>query len=139
MPCENDSWQKEKIMDMCKSCDLCLENCPTDAIASDRFILHADRCITLQNESTKEFKEWVQPNWHNSIIGCMRCQIVCPANKKYIKNVEDLAEFDEIETRLILEKTPLHKLSKVTYEKLELINFIQDYDLLHRNLKVLLK
>lgn len=138
MLCENDSWQKSTTMEMCESCDLCLKNCPTGAITNDRFIIHANKCITLQNESKKDFPKWLEPKWHNSIIGCMRCQIVCPANKNHIKDVEDFAEFDDWETRMILEKTPLGELPKITYRKLELINFIEDYDLLARNLNVLI-
>lgn len=138
MPCESDSWQESTIMDKCKDCNLCLHNCPTGAIDNDRFIIHANKCITLQNESEKAFPEWLNPKWHNSIIGCMRCQTVCPANRDYIKNIDDIAEFDEMETRRILEKTPLRELPESTYRKLELINFIDEYNLLARNLKALI-
>lgn len=138
MPCENDSWQKASIMDSCTSCNLCVKNCPTGAITNDRFLIHAGKCITLQNESEKDFPKWLNVKWNNSIIGCMRCQIICPVNRNHIKDVEDLAEFNEWETKMILSKTPLGELSKITYRKLELINFIEYYDLLARNLSVLL-
>lgn len=139
MPVENKPLKKYTIMDMCKNCDLCLKNCPTGAISNDRFIVHANKCITLQNESTEDFKNWINPRWHNSIIGCMRCQIICPINKNSIKNVKDLAEFNDLETKMILAKTPLSKLPAAIYKKLEIINFIEDYDLLARNLNALIK
>lgn len=138
MPCENDSWQKCTTMDMCENCDLCLKNCPTSAIANDRFIIHANKCITLHNESKEDFPKWLNSKWHNSIIGCMRCQIVCPVNRNYIKNIKDFAEFDNRETKMILDKTPLEELPETTYRKLKLINFIEDYGLLARNLNVLI-
>lgn len=139
MPCENKPLKKYSTMDMCKNCDLCLKNCPAGAIANDRFIVHADKCITLQNESTNDFKNWIEPKWHNSIIGCMRCQIICPVNKNSIRNIKDLAEFDDLETKMILAETPLSELSSITYKKLKEINFIEYYDLLARNLNVLIK
>lgn len=139
MPCENDSLQEESAaMDACKNCDLCLRNCPTGAIAKDRFIIHANKCITLHNENKDDFPQNLNSKWHNCLIGCLRCQIVCPSNKRYIKNVDDIIEFDELETRKILGKTPLEELSEATYKKLEEISFIEDYDLLARNLKVLI-
>lgn len=138
IPCEDDSWQKSKVMDICKECNLCSKNCPTGAIAKDRFLVHASKCITLQNESEKDFPKWLNPKFNNSIIGCMRCQIVCPANRNQIKDIGDLGEFDEIETRMILSKTPLSEFSETTYKKLEAINFIEYYNLLARNLNALI-
>lgn len=139
MPCENDTWHECTIMGICENCDLCLKNCPTGAIANDRFVIHPNKCISLYNESKEVFPEWLNTNWHNSLMGCMRCQITCPANKNYIKNVEDFAEFDDWETRMILAKTPLDELHEITYRKLESISFIEDYDLLARNLNVLIR
>lgn len=138
MPCEEDSWQKSKIMDICTKCDLCSKNCPTGAIENNRFLIHASKCITLQNESEKDFPLWLNTKSHNSIIGCMRCQIVCPINKNQINNIEDLSEFDENETKMILSKAPLSEFSDTTYKKLDLINFIEYYNILARNLNVLI-
>ncbi|AWI04914.1 4Fe-4S double cluster binding domain-containing protein [Clostridium drakei] len=138
MPCENDFWQKCTIMDACKNCDLCLKNCPTSAISDDRFLLHTNKCITLQNESKETFPKSLNLKWHNCLIGCIRCQIICPVNKKHIKNVKDITEFSELETKKILSKTPLKELPGETYKKLELISFIEDYNLLARNLSILI-
>ncbi|QXE17925.1 4Fe-4S double cluster binding domain-containing protein [Clostridium sp. 001] len=138
MPWENDSWGEYTVMEACKNCDLCLKNCPTGAIAEDRFIVHANKCITLQNEDSGDFKKSLRPEWHNCLIGCMRCQIICPANKKCITSIKDITEFNDWETRKILAKTPLEELPETTYKKLESISFIEDYKLLQRNLKVLI-
>lgn len=138
MPCENDSWGEYTIMDTCKNCDLCLKNCPTGAIAEDRFIVHANKCITLQNEDSGDLKKNLRPEWHNCLIGCMKCQIICPVNKKFITSIKDITEFNDWETRKIFAKTPLEELSETTYKKLESISFVEDYKLLHRNLKILI-
>lgn len=140
MPCVDDTWiESPTTMKKCSDCNACLKNCPTNAIADDRFLIHANKCITLQNESEKDFPIWLKPSWNNSIIGCMRCQIICPVNKKYITKIKDLVQFDATETKMILENVPLHKLPEITYKKIDDINFIQDYKILARNLKVLIK
>ena len=139
LPCEKDSWGEASIMDICENCNLCLKNCPTGALSSDRFLIHADKCISFHNESTRVFPEWIAPKWHNSIIGCMRCQLICPANKNHINDIEDLMEFNDSETRMILAETPLAELPKITYEKLEAISFVECFDLLSRNLKALIE
>lgn len=133
MPCETDSFREKTVMDKCYDCNLCLTGCPSGAIGSDRFIVHAGRCITLYNESTDEFPEWIDPSWHNSIIGCMRCQLICPANRDSLNNIEELADFNVIETDLILKGTPIEDLPETTYSKLQKINFVEDYALLARN------
>lgn len=138
LPCEMDSWGEASVMDICEDCNLCLKNCPTGAIANDRFLIHADKCITLHNESTRVFPEWIATKWHNSIIGCMRCQLICPANKNHIKALEDLVEFSASETKMILAGIPLAELPQITYEKLETLSFVECFDLLSRNLKVLI-
>jgi epoxyqueuosine reductase len=138
MPCENNTWQENKIMDACKDCNLCLKNCPGGAIANDRFPIHADKCITLYNENEGGFPKWMNSSCHNSLIGCMRCQSVCPVNRKHVYNIEDIAEFDSHETEMILAGTQLDKLPETTYRKLDTINFVEDYNLLARNLKILI-
>lgn len=138
MPCKNDPWREETVMKQCSDCDLCQSSCPTGAIDEKRFLIHAKNCITFMNESSADFPEWIDVNWHNAIIGCMRCQIICPVNISAIKNIQDFAEFDEEETGLILEKTLLSELPEKTYRKLEDFNFIEDYEILPRNLKVLI-
>lgn len=137
MPCESDYFREQTVMDRCDDCNLCLVNCPTGAIDNDRFIVHAGRCITLYNESTDEFPDWIDPCWHNSIIGCMKCQLICPANRNSISNTEDFADFNDIETDLILRGTPIQDLPETTIRKLQKINFIEDYALLARNIGML--
>jgi epoxyqueuosine reductase len=99
---EDDTWQEIKALDACISCDLCRKNCPTGAIRSENFLLDTEKCLTLLNESEEEMPSWVDPGAHNSIIGCMKCQEICPYNNKVKEWIEDIGELDEKETDMLL-------------------------------------
>jgi len=120
--CEADNWQESKAMVDCENCALCRENCPTGSIPVDCFLIHAENCLGFLNEMEPDFPYWVQlqPDWHNALIGCMRCQFVCPVNKPYLRKIVAGPSFSEEETGLILNKTPLENLSQETRQKLKI-------------------
>ena len=139
MPPGGSDWLEPLVMKECDSCKACLNACPTKAIVPDRFLIHAERCITFLNEWPEEFPEWVDPAWHNSLVGCMKCQLICPVNKRFAKRVEEGEDFTEGETRLILNGVPLDRIPPETVHKLNRC-YMQEYlDVLPRNLRVLLK
>lgn len=137
IPCDDNTWLDYNNMELCNDCNLCINNCPTNALDEDRFVVKANKCITYHNESEKTFPQWIEKN--NSIIGCLRCQIVCPMNNGSIKNIKDIASFDEKESKQILDRIPIKDLNETMIKKLEDINFIEYYNLLARNLKLLIK
>jgi epoxyqueuosine reductase len=93
------------VMEQCRNCRICLNACPTKAIDSDRFLLHAERCITYLDEYMERWPDWLPSSSHNALIGCVRCQERCPANHGRLK-VELLPEiFTLMETQTILEHT----------------------------------
>jgi epoxyqueuosine reductase len=139
MPTGRSDGFKPHVMKECDKCKACLNECPTKAIVPDRFLIHAERCITFLNEGKEEFPAWVDPAWHNSLVGCMRCQLVCPVNKPFIKWVEEGEDFDEAETQLILNGVPLDHLPTETVGKLNRCYMMEYLDLLPRNLRVFLK
>jgi epoxyqueuosine reductase len=141
MPCESESWQEPKMTSRCKDCELCRRACPTGAIASDRFLLHAERCLTYHNEKEASipFPEWIKPEWHNCIVGCIRCQAVCPENKPFLSMVGETAEFTEEETKLLLNAANPEKLSANTVAKMKTLSLMDYYKELPRNLGVLLR
>ena len=120
-PIEQDIWQELKMMDLCKECSACTNKCPTGAIPTDRFLLRVERCITFHNEHPGEipFPEWIDPEGHNCLVGCLHCQKVCPANKKVIDWTEQGPEFSEEETFLILHGKDYDELPIETKEKIE--------------------
>lgn len=138
MPCSLDTWQQPQILEQCLKCIACIQACPTGAISSDRFLLHAERCIPFFNERDVEFPEWMDPSWHNSLIGCMICQDVCPVDRPFRNWVEDRALFSKEETRLILDGAPFSAHSPETQQKLKAIEWTDDLDILARNLRMLL-
>jgi epoxyqueuosine reductase len=140
-PIQNDIWEDLKRMDLCEKCSACILKCPTGAISTDRFLLHGERCITFHNEHPWQipFPEWLDPSWHNCLVGCLYCQNVCPANKRVSKWIEKGPEFDEEETRLFLEGKSLDQIPQNTLKKLEKFELTEYFELFPRNLKVLLK
>lgn len=139
-PCPNENWFELELMEQCKSCSACRNNCPTHAITENRFIVRAERCLTFYNEKEGKiaFPEWIDPSWHNCLVGCMRCQWVCPVNKKVLKKYHSGPTFTEKETREILESNFTNELSKGLMSKLKEIDMENFYEGISRNLKLLL-
>jgi epoxyqueuosine reductase len=138
-PCQEDTWGELKMMKACEGCFRCQENCPTGCIPKDRFLLHAENCLTRYNEREDLLESWIKPDWHNALIGCMRCQTVCPVNKKQLAVIVPGPVFSEAETALLLQKTPLDALPDETRLKLSAIAMDDLYNVLARNLDVLIK
>lgn len=139
MPANGSDWSQPQVMRECDDCKACVNACPTGAIVPDRFPIHAERCITFFNEGPEEFPEWIDTAWHNSLVGCMKCQLVCPVNKPFTSWVERGEDFDEAETELILNRVPVDRMPPETVRKLNR-SYMADYlDVLPRNLRALLK
>ena len=140
LPCPEDNWQDLRMMESCQDCSACLHNCPVGAITSERFLLHAERCITFHSERLNEipFPSWFDPAWHTCLVGCMRCQRICPQNKEFLEWVEPGAEFSEEETALFLQATPFDRLPAATAEKLKQGDLVGLVDVFPRNLGVFL-
>ncbi len=138
LPCQKDSWQEIRMMKSCQSCNACRLKCPTEAISSDRFLLHAERCIVFHNEKKGNipFPEWMDPSWHNCLVGCLHCQKICPENKDFLQWIEGREEFSEEETALLLQGVALDQLPTATARKLKKLDLIEYLDSLPRNLGV---
>lgn len=137
LPCDSDPWRLPKALDRCGSCVACMRHCPTGAITEDRFLLHAERCLTYHNEAAADFPNWIDPAWHHCLIGCMRCQTACPENKAFLEWFEDRGEFSEQETALFIRRVPLARLPAKTADKLKSLEINEDYRLLCRNLSMI--
>lgn len=139
-PYDQEQWHELRMMDMCEKCSACVLNCPTGAIPTDRFLLRAERCITYHNEHPPDipFPEWIDPNWHNCLVGCLHCQKVCPANKKVKDWFKKGPEFSEQETKMILDGKTVDKFPELTVKKLEKHDLIEYIELFPRNISVFL-
>jgi len=94
--------------------------------------------LTFFNEKSGDFPEWVDPSWHNCLIGCMICQDICPVNKDHTNWIVEGGKFLEEETLIILKGVLKDKLPLDTIEKLKKLYMLNNYNLLQRNLRVLI-
>jgi epoxyqueuosine reductase len=135
---EVDHWQEREALPACKTCDLCRKACPASVITQDRFLIHVERCLTFLNEmpSERPFPEQVRADWHNAIVGCMRCQEACPYDKKIKDWTEEGGRFSEQETRYLLKGDFSDASAKAMNEKLESCGL--DLTIFPRNLVALL-
>jgi epoxyqueuosine reductase len=119
---EEDNWQEAKTMEACQDCSLCRENCPTGSISVDRFLIHAENCLGSLQEMKPDVPYWVQlqPDWDNVLMGCTRCQFVCPVDKPHLDKIVEGPSFSEEETGLMLNKTPWEGLFPETRRKLRI-------------------
>lgn len=139
---EEDHWRDVQMMDSCKDCRLCTNQCPTQAISEKRFVIDVERCLPLYNEIVGEIPSWIQKQAHSALIGCMRCQFKCPENKEVISRSIDLEDLTEIETSSILQgivnsETVNALCQKLKVTTVDCVN--QDLPVYSRNLKLLLE
>jgi epoxyqueuosine reductase len=82
---------------------------------------------------------WVKPGSHNSLIGCMRCQIVCPYNRKVKDWIVDIGRLSQEDIALLAESSKRNKKNEKLVNKLSsmgLYEWLDDAPIL-RNLKLL--
>jgi epoxyqueuosine reductase len=139
IPCDNGSWTGKTVMPECKNCSACLNACPTGSISKNRFLIDAEKCITKFNENEGDFPAWIDKGWHNAIVGCLKCQMICPKNKDFIDKTEYETEFSNEETAMILENVPFSKLPESLRMKLDKLDLTEYYAVLCRNLSCLIK
>jgi len=133
-----DEWYEKELMIACRSCSLCQQACPTQCIPSGRILIHADHCLTYFNENIGDFSSSIPQQAHHALIGCMRCQIICPVNKKYFGFNADTIIFTEEEISCILQQTPRENIPQALTKKLVDIDMYEDYPELPRNFAVLI-
>ncbi|NIS79688.1 MAG: hypothetical protein GTO14_05655 [Anaerolineales bacterium] len=95
-------WADIGMMPSCENCQLCYKRCPTQAIRKENFVVDIGRCVTLYNEIHGEFPDWMPKHTHNALMGCMHCQLNCPANREPLKRSGRLEAVTQEETDRIL-------------------------------------
>jgi epoxyqueuosine reductase len=64
----------------CGACRLCIDACPTDALA-EAGTLDATRCLSYWTQSPASIPEEIRPAIGDAVYGCDICQDVCPWNR----------------------------------------------------------
>ena len=139
---DEDNWQEVELMNLCSNCKVCLKQCPTGSISEDNFVLDIERCIPLYNEVPGEFPDWIEPSSHNALMGCLRCQLPCPANGEALTKAQKLDSVSEEETEKILDGTFDDALSYSISEKLRMFppeHASYFLPVIARNLRVLIQ
>ena len=75
------AYDEEQIADQCGSCTLCIDACPTNAIAQP-YVVDANLCIshaTIESRAP-QMREDVASKLEGWLYGCDICQDVCPWN-----------------------------------------------------------
>lgn len=90
------------LLPRCRSCSVCIEKCSRGAIGRGRFLLHAVECYTLFSESLKPVPEHVKPPSPECLVGCMKCQEVCPENEGRLHYERAAVSFSSEETEAFL-------------------------------------
>jgi len=135
--CDRDEWQNTELLQECRVCNRCVNYCPTKCISDDEFVINAGKCLTYFNEAEKDFPEYIDKNMHNALVGCIKCQSVCPVNHPYLKVKSVVESFDKEETFLIMNSNL--KESKSLTSRLKQLDMDEYQYILGRNLKALIK
>ena len=130
-----------ELMAECHDCGLCREACPTGAIPEGRFLLRAERCLTFHGETFGPWPPWLLPSVHHCLIGCLKCQLVCPENRGLLRLESAEVSFGAEETRAILEEGSdrTGPAWDSIRNKLEVLNIQDDEPVIGRNLRALIE
>jgi len=139
MPCGDIAWYPLRRLPICEKCHACVAACPTGAIDKDRRIIDADRCVTALNELPGDFPDWMTPDMHSCLVGCMKCQDCCPVNAPFRKNVTQGASFDADATAELLAHREGDIFSESLTAALADAGLSDGSDTLPRNLKALIQ
>jgi epoxyqueuosine reductase len=131
-----------QLLGECRHCRMCDHICPTNCMGRNRFIIDAGRCISVVNENTGDFPNWILPSMHHALMGCMKCQSPCPENSRIPDLVNTLEAVPEEMTRKILSGRPDEALTNYLRQKIKLfpaVNAPDFHPILKRNLGVLIR
>jgi epoxyqueuosine reductase len=131
MPCSGDTWQEPEMLPLCRTCSACARACPSSAISGDGYTLRQDRCITLYSGYSGDFDlpGWLEPAWIECLIGCMKCQRICPENRVYVNWIEENETFSREETNLLRQGLTVETVPAPIRDKLDRLDLIRFFGL----------
>ncbi len=132
---------EDQSLELCHTCRACQKACPTGAMGEDRFMLRAERCYTIFSESLDPIPEEMTIPSPRCLVGCLKCQEVCPENKGRLQYEKTGVTFSEAETAAMLHD-PLEKQADVWTNiraKFGALGISEDTRVFARNLRFLMK
>lgn len=79
----------------CGNCRLCIQACPTQAIAGNGAIL-VSKCMRYHMFSSEIIPVEVRERMKNQMLGCEDCQRVCPKNRAAVRQAYQMKTSEEI-------------------------------------------
>lgn len=128
------------LLPRCQDCRVCVMACPMGAIDSGRILIHAEKCYTLFSEAMEPIPEDLKAPSSKCLIGCLRCQQVCPENRGLLRFEKAAVSFTPEETEAFLGfNRRSSRVLKRAREKLLKLELTENYPVFARNLKRMLK
>ena len=107
-------YDTSNLRNYCGSCNICIEQCPTDAIVSPQ-VIDSRKCISyLTIENKNDIPEAFKGKTENWIFGCDICQDVCPWNHKNVPTNEE--RFNPSPTLISMENKDWDNLTKEDFD-----------------------
>jgi len=135
---DQDLNRQEVMAERCQTCQACVLACPLQAISSERFLLFAEKCYVSYSESPEPLPPGMKSPSPDCIIGCLKCQEVCPMNKGKLRYEDTGIYFTAAESEVIINNGTSSPLWKEIKGKLESLGLSEDYLIQLRNLRHLL-
>ncbi len=127
------------MLQRCRKCTACIEGCPRGAIGRGRFLLRAEECYTLFSESLEAIPDNVEPPSPNCLVGCMKCQEICPENEGLLKYERIAESFTSEETAALLgNNEPGSPVLEKAVDKLRSLELSEELGVYVRNLRRIL-
>lgn len=125
-------WNDISLMKSCQKCGRCIQICPVAALEKGTAWVNTNRCLTRFNEQPGEFPEWILDDYHNSLVGCSKCQEICPQNYKKANEVI-ITVGDEI-IKMIMNVENYDDLDQTTKQLLSELSIDRYFKVLQRNI-----
>ena len=134
--CSNKSvWNDISLMKSCRKCGKCIQICPVAALEKGSAWVNTNKCITRYNEQLGDFPEWINESYHNSLVGCSKCQEICPQN--YKKAEEIIMPVSNEIINQIMYVNSYNELNEKTKELLTELSLDRYFHVLKRNIMIL--